>query len=131
MSTPEDSYEVGKGRPPRHTRYRKGQSGNPSGRKKRRTFADEYADLLDEEVEISVDGVPTRMTQRRVIARSTLIKAMRGDMRAAAYVIANDNRKDGDDDTVTFETDAALIERALERYARPRGGQTKKKASHE
>ena len=27
-------YAVGKGRPPQHTRFRKGQSGNPTGRRK-------------------------------------------------------------------------------------------------
>jgi hypothetical protein len=32
---PSPTYEVGYGKPPVHTRFRKGQSGNPSGRPKR------------------------------------------------------------------------------------------------
>jgi hypothetical protein len=33
---PSPTYEVGYGKPPVHTRFRKGQSGNPSGRPKRK-----------------------------------------------------------------------------------------------
>ncbi len=33
MSKGDDDYAVGYGKPPKHTRFRKGQSGNPSGRK--------------------------------------------------------------------------------------------------
>ena len=29
---PTDAYEVGYGKPPRHTRFPKGRSGNPKGR---------------------------------------------------------------------------------------------------
>ena len=31
-----DDYEVGYGRPPKKTQFKKGQSGNPKGRPKRR-----------------------------------------------------------------------------------------------
>ena len=31
MANDDDNYEVGKGRPPRHSQFKKGQSGNPSG----------------------------------------------------------------------------------------------------
>jgi len=33
-TAPRASYEVGYGKPPAHTRFRKGQSGNPRGRTK-------------------------------------------------------------------------------------------------
>jgi hypothetical protein len=29
------SYDVGRGKPPKHTQFKKGQSGNPAGRKKK------------------------------------------------------------------------------------------------
>ncbi len=31
-----DDYEIGYGKPPKHTRFRKGQSGNPQGRPKKK-----------------------------------------------------------------------------------------------
>jgi hypothetical protein len=32
MSAGDSNYTVGRGRPPLHTRFQKGQSGNPSGK---------------------------------------------------------------------------------------------------
>jgi hypothetical protein len=34
MADDQNDYKVGPGRPPLHTRFRKGQSGNPGGRRK-------------------------------------------------------------------------------------------------
>jgi len=31
---PESDYEIGRGKPPMHTRFKPGQSGNPKGRPK-------------------------------------------------------------------------------------------------
>ena len=36
MADSQSGYQVGPGRPPLHTRFQKGQSGNPGGRSKRR-----------------------------------------------------------------------------------------------
>ena len=33
-SSGQTDYKIGKGRPPRHTRWEKGTSGNPGGKKK-------------------------------------------------------------------------------------------------
>ena len=35
MADDQDDYKVGPGRPPLHTRFQKGQSGNPGGRSQR------------------------------------------------------------------------------------------------
>jgi len=35
MAEDEHDYKVGPGRPPLHTRFRRGQSGNPGGRRKK------------------------------------------------------------------------------------------------
>jgi hypothetical protein len=35
MADDQNDYKVGPGRPPLHTRFRKGQSGNPGGAAKR------------------------------------------------------------------------------------------------
>jgi Family of unknown function (DUF5681) len=44
----DETYQVGRGRPPLHSRYKPGQSGNPKGRpKRRRSFAMDIAAALD------------------------------------------------------------------------------------
>jgi hypothetical protein len=50
-------YEVGYGRPPIHTRFKPGQSGNPAGRPKgAQNFATEIAAELKE----AREGVPSK-----------------------------------------------------------------------
>ena len=39
MADDEHDYKVGPGRPPLHTRFTKGQSGNPGGRSKKNLSA--------------------------------------------------------------------------------------------
>lgn len=49
------AYEVGYGKPPKHTRYRKGASGNPAGRPKgQRNLATILAHALEEQIVIDV-----------------------------------------------------------------------------
>jgi hypothetical protein len=39
MADDQHEYKVGPGRPPLHTRFQKGQSGNPGGRSKKKLHA--------------------------------------------------------------------------------------------
>ena len=48
-------YKVGPGRPPLHTRFKKGRSGNPGGRRSKSLPA-LLAAALDEEVYITTNG---------------------------------------------------------------------------
>lgn len=58
-----DDYTVGYGKPPRHTRFQKGQSGNPRGRPKgaRGLKADLRAEL-SERVRVTENGRTRRLT---------------------------------------------------------------------
>jgi hypothetical protein len=69
MAEAEGEYRVGRGKPPLHTRFRKGQSGNPAGPRKK-----ELKDLsallnaaLNEPVTIKRDGRRRRITKREAI----------------------------------------------------------------
>jgi hypothetical protein len=46
MTNKEDDYEIGYRRPPRETRFKKGQSGNPKGRRKKKpaSFAEAFGE---------------------------------------------------------------------------------------
>jgi hypothetical protein len=66
----EPTEKVGPGKPPRHTRFKPGQSGNPNGRPKgSKNFATILQQQLRKMVTITVDGKPKRVTVQEVIAR--------------------------------------------------------------
>jgi hypothetical protein len=78
-------YEVGYGKPPYHTRFRKGRSGNPAGRPPRpRDLAAALLTALDEPVRASrakTPGTPPRMVtaggaRRRATWREAIIAAL-------------------------------------------------------
>ena len=60
-SKPKKTYDVGKGKPPKHAQWQPGQSGNPSGKKKRKPvmvpgLAEATRDELLKTVGMNVDG---------------------------------------------------------------------------
>ena len=55
MAESDSGYQVGPDRPPLHSRFRKGQSGNPGGRSTKSLPA-LLADALNETVSVTIDG---------------------------------------------------------------------------
>jgi hypothetical protein len=116
-------YKVGKGRPPKHTRFRKGQSGNPSGRKKLPDVAQAAARVLEQMITVTQDGVRKKMPAIDAVLIKQLAKAMDGEFRAAEFlikIVANDNTRradGGQEDDAHDAGDADIIERYYERYA--------------
>jgi hypothetical protein len=83
-----DSDELGYRRPPKHTRWRQGQSGNPKGRKKgSRNFKTEVNELLNTIVSVDRDGKPAKMSAQRAALDRLCEKALNGDIRALTQVI--------------------------------------------
>ena len=66
MADSESDYQVGPGRPPLHTRFQKGQSGNPGGRSAKSLPA-LLADALNETVVVTIDGRRRTITKREAI----------------------------------------------------------------
>jgi hypothetical protein len=80
--------KVGPGKPPRHTRFKPGQSGNPNGRPKgSKNFATILQQQLRKMVTITVDGKPKRVTVQEVIARRLANDSMKGTTKAMELLI--------------------------------------------
>jgi hypothetical protein len=77
----EHDYKVGPGRPPLHTRFRKGQSGNPGGRSKKNLPA-LLADALNEPVFVTIDGERRKITKREAVVHQLVNKSTTADLRA-------------------------------------------------
>lgn len=81
-------YEVGYGKPPKATQFRKGKSGNPNGRPKRsRNTSTLVKEALDEIVTVSINGISRRLTKREVVSQRVVEKAMKGDLNALKQIL--------------------------------------------
>ncbi|HVR89854.1 MAG TPA: DUF5681 domain-containing protein [Novosphingobium sp.] len=80
--------KVGYGSPPEHTRWAKGQSGNPRGRSKgKANFASDLAAELSETIQVSEGGKPKRITKQRALLKSLVTSGIKGDVRAAQLMM--------------------------------------------
>jgi hypothetical protein len=86
MADGESDYKVGPGRPPLHTRFKKGQSGNPRGRSPK-NLATLLADALNEKVYATIDGRCRKITKRKAIATQMVNKSASADLRATKMLI--------------------------------------------
>jgi len=80
----ESKYEVGFQRPPRHTQFRKGTSGNPKGRpREAKNLAAVLDEALAEKVAIVENGRRRKITKRCAMIKQLVNKAASGDLRAS------------------------------------------------
>ena len=82
-------YEVGYGRPPIHTRFKKGVCPNPKGRGKRDSteMAKTIHNVLSEEVEYREGRQVRRGSRLEAIIRKLFSEAMRGEVSSAAALL--------------------------------------------
>jgi hypothetical protein len=82
------TYNVGYRRPPRQTRFAKGQSGNPQGRPKGRANAKTIVSrAINEKVTIREGDKARDVTKLEGMLQAHLLKAIKGDPRSASLVI--------------------------------------------
>ena len=85
MNAPDDAYEVGYGRPPKETQWKKGQSGN-AGAKKRRPAAVATVEIIDrlfvKPVEIVENGVARKVGTLEAILMRLWAAELSGSKRA-------------------------------------------------
>src|SRR5260221_13584748 len=82
-------YAVGYGKPPLHSRFRKGRSGNPRGRSRGSTpLAQLLQQALDETVLVPKGHGRRRITKREAIVASLVDRALQTDPRATRVLLA-------------------------------------------
>jgi Family of unknown function (DUF5681) len=130
----EDS-EVGYGRPPKHSQFKPGKSGNPKGR--RPQFGNFEADLLEElnaEISIRDKGVERKISKQRAIVNTLVAAAIAGNMRASVALLgifarSSVARADADPETKSGEDDDKLLQRFESRQRQRESAKGAKKTS--
>jgi hypothetical protein len=86
MSETRRDYDVGRGKPPVHSRFKKGQSGNPHGPRPKSLPA-LLVEALNEKVVATIDGARREITKREAIVTQLVDKSTGADLRATKMLI--------------------------------------------
>jgi hypothetical protein len=122
-------YEVGFGRPPQHSRFRAGHSGNPKGRPKgAKNLETLLAEALNEKVVVKEDGRRRAITKREIIIKQLVNKSAGADLQAIRMLLGvtqgfKSAAVDVDDseagDQPLSEADRQVMEELSRRLLRP------------
>ena len=85
--TQSHDFPVGYKKPPVHSRFKPGRSGNPRGRPKKSTVGFELVQELNRSITIRENGTEQKATKAAALAKSLVARALGGDMRAVAHLI--------------------------------------------
>jgi Family of unknown function (DUF5681) len=81
-------YEVGYKRPPKETRFRKGNNANPRGRPRgSKNLATLLEEALNTQVETVEDGTRRRRTKRDVVIAQLVDQSANADLRATKLLL--------------------------------------------
>ena len=111
---PEDDYKVGSKRPPKHTRFAPGRSGNPRGRPRKSKQLEDLIEMeLDEKIAVKEGGRETFITKREAIVKQFLNRALKGDPKALQLVLAHLEKHRDVAPFVSTATDDAELLKAI------------------
>jgi hypothetical protein len=124
--TPRD-YIVGYGKPPLHTRFQKGRSGNPNGRPRgRKNMSTLLSDALNGSVVVVENGRRKRITKREAIVTQLVNRSASADLKATQIVLAMlrdvESQADSSAEPAVFtEADQQIIRRIQARLRSENG----------
>lgn len=88
MADGKSDYEVGYGKPPKHSRFPPGQSGNPKGKQKgKKGLKTDLADELDARQTIQINGKPVTGRRQQLVVMALAARAAAGDLKAARTLL--------------------------------------------
>lgn len=112
-------YPVGYGKPPKHSQFQKGESGNPKGRPKAsKGLKTELREELGELVSVTIDGKTRRVSKRRLVIKALAAKAAKGNVPAADKLLSLVIQAEGFEDQRRVarqlsDTDRLILRRLL------------------
>ena len=81
-------YQVGYGKPPLHSRFKKGQSGNPRGRPLfPKSLAADLLEAMNQRVVVAENGRRRRLTKRQAMIAQLVNKSATADLRATKMLL--------------------------------------------
>ena len=126
-SDDERDYEVGYGKPPPHTRFVKGQSGNSRGRSRgAKNMKTLLSKALNELVVVTDNGGRRKISKREAIITQLVNRSAKADFKAIQILlgmirdIESDTDPHSSDPTFT-EADQQIIQRLQARFRGEKG----------
>lgn len=84
----EQPNDVGHGRPPIHSRFKPGRSGNPRGRPRGKKASEDFAaEVLSRKIWVTAEGRRKRMPFEQAMMLKFSEKALKGDLKAAQMLL--------------------------------------------
>jgi hypothetical protein len=121
----EHGFEAGYGKPPRHTRFKKGQSGNPRGRPKgSKNLTTLLTEALNEPVIVAENGGRRKITMRQAIIKQLVNRSATADWRAIKILLdlvrdIEGRTEPASPETAAFsEADEKVIEQLRARFSK-------------
>ncbi len=107
-----EQYEVGYGKPPKETQFKKGQSGNPSGRKKKpipKSLHEAIVLELADIVTIKENGKAVKMSKYELLAKAIINDAIKSEKGNSRKIVIEQMFK-----TDVLEYKDMLVKRVME-----------------
>jgi hypothetical protein len=123
------SYDVGYGKPPKRSRFRKGVSGNRKGRPiGKRNIATVLTEILEEKIVIDKNGVRRTVTKLEAALIKLVDQAASGDpvaLRLMTALVRSADEHEVEPATKRLsQDDLQIMKRVLLRQGRPPEGET-------
>lgn len=84
---PKREYDVGRGKPPKHTQFKHGNKAAKGRNKGTKNLKTDLREELSELMNVSENGKVFKLTKQRALLKGLLARAIQGDARSAQSII--------------------------------------------